>query len=118
MNPADAQYYHHPPPQQVPSAESIMEIETIVSLVERIGLPAVIIAAAFWYIRYSTDLAKRERDQMWEKDSGNDERLMRLVETTTSVMQEMKSALNTNTETMRELLTEFRLMAGQRSYND
>ena len=107
MNPADYQYYHgHPPPP-----EQLMDIEVIVSLIERIGLPAVIIAAAFWYIRYSTDLAKRERDQMWEKDSGNDERLMKLVETTTSVMQEMKAALNSNTETMRELLTEFRLMA-------
>ena len=91
-----------------------MDIEIIVSLVERIGLPAVIIAAAFWYIRYSTDLAKKEREEMWKKDSSNDERLMRLVETTTNVMSEMKAALNTNTETMRELLTEFRLMAGQR----
>ena len=109
MNPADAQYYSYP--QQVES--SIMDIEVIVSLIERIGLPAVIIAAAFWYIRYSTDLAKRERDQMWDKDSSNDERLMKLVETTTSVMQEMKAALNTNTETMRELLTEFRLMAAK-----
>ena len=109
MNPADYQYhYGHPPP-----TEHLMDIEVIVSLIERIGLPAVIIAAAFWYIRYSTDLAKRERDQMWDKDSSNDERLMKLVETTTSVMQEMKGALNSNTETMRELLTEFRLMAAK-----
>ena len=110
MNPADAQYYHYQPTQ---AAQPLMDIEIIVSLIERIGLPAVIIAAAFWYILYSTDLAKKERDQMWEKDSGNDERLMKLVETTTSVMQEMKSALNSNTETMRELLTEFRLMASK-----
>jgi len=110
MNPADAQYYHYPQPV----SGSAMDIEIIVSLVERIGLPAVIIAAAFWYIRYSTDLAKKEREEMWKKDSSNDERLMKLVETTTNVMSEMKAALNTNTETMRELLTEFRLMAGQR----
>ena len=106
MNPADREYYHHPPPP-----EAVMEIDTIVSLIERIGLPAVIIAAAFWYIRYSTDLAKREREEMWKKDSSNDERLMKLVETTTNVMSEMKSALNSNTETMKEFLTEFRLTA-------
>ena len=47
MNPADREFYHHPPPP-----EAVMEIDTIVSLIERIGLPAVIIAAAFWYIRY------------------------------------------------------------------
>ena len=107
MNPADAQYYNYP--QQV--NDSIMDIEIIVNLIERIGLPAVIIAAAFWYIRYSTDLAKKEREEMWAKDSNTDERLMHLVESTTSVMQEMKGALNANTETMKELLTEFRLSA-------
>lgn len=110
MNPADHQYYYG----HLPTNEGLMDIEIIVSLVERIGLPAVIIAAAFWYIRYSTDLAKRERDQMWDKDSSNDERLMKLVETTTGVMQEMKAALQSNTETMKELLTEFRLTANRR----
>ena len=107
MNPADAQYYHYPQPV----SGSAMDIEIIVSLIERIGLPAVIIAAAFWYIRYSTDLAKKEREEMWKKDTSNDERLMKLVETTTNVMSEMKAALNSNTETMREFLTECRLTA-------
>ena len=100
---------HHPIP-----AENLMDVNTIVSLIERIGLPAVIIAAAFWYIRYSTDLAKREREEMWKKDTSNDERLMKLVETTTGVMQEMKAALNSNTETMKEFLTEFRLTANRK----
>lgn len=86
-----------------------MDIEAVVTLVERVGLPALIIAAAFWYIRYSTDLAKKEREEMWAKDTTNDERLMKLVETTASVMQRMEGALNANTETMRELLIEFRL---------
>ena len=104
MNPADAQYYH-----QV--NDSLMDIEIIVNLIERIGLPAVIIAAAFWYIRYSTDLAKKEREEMWAKDTNNDERLMHLVESTTTVMGQMKASLDSNTETMKELLTEFRLSA-------
>jgi|TARA_Y100000310_G_C20587190_1_gene766072 arabinogalactan endo-1,4-beta-galactosidase len=106
MNPADAQYYNVQEPSR-----SLMDVEIIVNLIERIGLPAVIIAAAFWYIRYSTDLAKKEREEMWAKDSSNDERLMHLVESTTTVMQEMKAALQSNTETMKELLTEFRLTA-------
>ena len=107
MNPADAQYYNYP--QQV--NDSLMDIEILVNLIERIGLPAVIIAAAFWYIRYSTDLAKKEREEMWAKDSNNDERLMHLVESTTTVMGQMKASLDSNTETMKELLTEFRLSA-------
>ena len=107
MNPGDAQYYNYP--QQI--NDSLMDIEIIVNLVERIGLPAVIIAAAFWYIRYSTDLAKKEREEMWAKDSTNDDRLMHLVESTTTVMGQMKASLDSNTETMKELLTEFRLAA-------
>jgi len=105
MNPADYQYrYGQPPPP-----EQFMEIELIISMIERLGLPAVIIAAAFWFIRYQSELGKKEREEMWQKDSNNDERLMHLVESTTKVMEEMKSALQTNTDTMRELLTEFRI---------
>ena len=88
-----------------------MDLEVYVSLIERIGLPAIIIGCAFWYVRYQSDQARKEREEMWAKDTSNDERLMKLVETTTSVMQEMKAALNSNTDTMKELLIEFRLMA-------
>ncbi len=96
---------HHPP------INTNMDLEVYVSLIERIGLPAIIIGCAFWYVRYQSDQARKEREEMWAKDTSNDERLMKLVETTTSVMQEMKAALNSNTETMKELLIEFRLMA-------
>ena len=95
---------HHPPVEK-------MDIEVYVSLIERIGLPAIIIACAFWYVRYQSDQARVEREEMWSKDTSNDERLMKLVETTTSVMSKMENALNSNTETMKEFLTEFRLSA-------
>ena len=95
---------HHPPIEK-------MDIEVYVSLIERIGLPAIIIACAFWYVRYQSDQARVEREEMWSKDTSNDERLMKLVETTTSVMSKMENALNSNTETMKEFLTEFRLSA-------
>ena len=48
-NPADAQYYNYPTPQP----ETLMGVEQLVALVERIGLPAVIIGAAFWFIPVS-----------------------------------------------------------------
>jgi|TARA_R100000152_G_scaffold5380_1_gene1952 hypothetical protein len=115
MNPADHLYhYGNLPSTYTPQAEQLMDLEIYVSLIERIGLPAIIIGCAFWYVRYQSDQARIEREEMWAKDSSNDERLMRLVETTTSVMQEMKQALNSNTETMKELLTEFRMMGNRR----
>ena len=94
---------HHPP------LNTNMDLEVYVSLIERIGLPAIIIGCAFWYVRYQSDQARIEREEMWAKDTSNDERLLKLVETTTGVMQEMKQALNSNTETMKELLMEFRI---------
>ena len=86
-----------------------MDLEIYVSLIERIGLPAIIIGCAFWYVRYQSDQARIEREEMWEKDTKNDERLMKLVETTTVVMQRMETALEKNTDTMKELLTELRV---------
>ena len=105
-NPADAQYYIYPTPEP----ESLMGIDQIVTLVERVGLPAVIIAAAFWFIRYQSEQSKVEREEMWAKDSSNDERLMKLVETSTTIMQEMRASIDRNTDTMKELMQEFRYM--------
>ena len=105
-NPADAQYYNYPTPQP----ETLMGVEQLVALVERIGLPAVIIGAAFWFIRYQSEQSKKERGEMWAKDTTNDDRLMKLVETSTTIMQEMRASIDRNTETMKELMQEFRYM--------
>mgnify|MGYP005993705973 FL=1 len=110
MNPADHLYhYGNLPATYTPQAEQLMDLEVYVSLIERIGLPAIIIGCAFWYVRYQSDQARIEREEMWEKDTKNDERLMKLVETTTVVMQRMETALEKNTDTMKELLTELRI---------
>lgn len=111
MNPADHLYhYGNLPETYTPQqAERLMDLEVYVSLIERIGLPAIIIGCAFWYVRYQSDQARIEREEMWEKDTKNDERLMKLVETTTVVMQRMETALEKNTDTMKELLTELRM---------
>ena len=105
-NPADAHYYNYPTPQP----ETLMGVEQLVALVERIGLPAVIIGAAFWFIRYQSEQSKKEREEMWAKDTTNDDRLMKLVETSTTIMQEMRASIDRNTETMKELMQEFRYM--------
>lgn len=110
MNPADHLYHYGSlPATYTPQAEQLMDLEVYVSLIERIGLPAIIIGCAFWYVRYQSDQARIEREEMWEKDTKNDERLMKLVETTTVVMQRMETALEKNTDTMKELLTELRI---------
>ena len=108
MNPADYLYTNGHLP------ESNMEVTTLVDLIEKVGIPACVILAAFWYIRFMSMQAKSEREEMWAKDSSNDERLMSLVESTTSMMNEMKQAVNANTATMKELLQELRFINQQK----
>jgi hypothetical protein len=67
-NPADAQYYNYP----ITQPETLMGVEQIVALIERIGLPAVIIGAAFWFIRYQSEQSKKEREEMWAKDTSDE----------------------------------------------
>ena len=59
--------------------ESIMEIEQIMQIVERIGLPAVIIGIMCWYI-FKTQQSHKEEIIRWEeKDTRGDERLIDVI---------------------------------------
>ena len=65
---------HHPPAPQ-----SIMEVESVLMLVERIGLPAVIIGIMCWYI-FKTQQSHKEEIIRWEeKDTRGDERLIDVI---------------------------------------
>ena len=56
-----------------------MEPTQIVSLIERLGLPAVIIGACMFYI-WKSQIAHREEIREWNsKDSKADERLIDLI---------------------------------------
>ena len=66
---------HHPPP----APQSIMEVESVLMLVERIGLPAVIIGIMCWYI-FKTQQSHKEEIIRWEeKDTRGDERLIDVI---------------------------------------
>lgn len=103
MNPADYQYFYG---KRMPQVEPNLIIE----LLERGFLPAIVILCAFWFIKYQQDQCKRERAELIAKDTQQDERLIHLVESTTHMIDEMKNAIQNNTQTMKELLTEMRMM--------
>ena len=99
-----------------------MEVETIVQLIERIGVPIVVLGFCGWYIKFlqigfakDQDSAKKERTDMQEgftkertemrqQDIENDRQLVSIVKTTSDALVEMKTALAEQTATMRELL--------------
>ena len=81
-----------------------MDLATIIELVERLGVPVVVLLFAGWYIRYLSDQFQIERKQTAEQEMQNDQQLIELVKASSDALLEMKMALAEQTATMRELL--------------
>ena len=79
-------------------------LETVVSLIERLGVSIAVVFASFYYILFLTKQAKEERQAFWKKDAENDEKLLKIVETSSDALIHVKNALDQNTQAMRELL--------------
>ena len=98
-NPGD-QYYQYQPSQPT---QSIMEIDTYISLIERIGLPAVIIGCCMFYI-WKSQIAHREEIKEWnQKDSKADERLIDLIKEQNTSSELVASALNNLTIAYKDI---------------
>jgi len=82
-----------------------MDIDSLVSLIERIGVPIVCLGFCGWYIRYLSDQFQQERKQTAEQEMQNDQQLISLVKASSNALMEMKTALAEQTMTMRELLS-------------
>ena len=99
MNPADYEYFYG---EKMP-VESGM-LDTVVQLVERLGVSIAVVIMAFYYIMWLSKSMREEREAFLKKDSENDDRLLRLVEQSSDALIHVKNALDTNTQAMRELL--------------
>ena len=77
-----------------PAPETLMALEQIMMLVERIGLPAVIIGIMCYYIM-QTQKAHREEIIRWEnKDTLGDERLIDVINKQNERSEHVATALN------------------------
>jgi len=80
-----------------------MEIDAFLMTVERIGLPAVIIAACMFFI-WKSQIAHREEIQEWnQKDSVADERLISLIKEQNRQSEMMAAALNNLTVAYKDI---------------
>ena len=103
---------HHPP------VETIMEIDQVMLLVERIGLPAVIIGFCFYYIM-KTQQAHRDEIVRWEnKDSEGDSRLIDVIKeqnkqnaTTAQALNDLNISNKDVTKSNERLASEIKGMA-------
>ena len=99
MNPADHLYFTGKPMPIEPSM-----LDTVIQLVERLGVSIAVVIMAFYYIVFLTKQAAKEREGWQQRDQESDARLMKLVETSSDAMIHVKNALDQNTQAMRELL--------------
>tara|TARA_R100000700_G_scaffold32922_1_gene40496 strand:- start:1670 stop:2002 length:333 start_codon:yes stop_codon:yes gene_type:complete len=98
-NPAD-QYYNYPTTQ---ATEVMPEVSTLYQMVMDLGIPACVIIAAFWFIKYTTDQSRKEREEFWRKDAENDTKIMTMVEKSSDAILSIKLALEANTQAIKEL---------------
>ena len=98
-NPAD-QYYNYP----TQATEVMPEVNTVYQMVMDLGIPACVIIAAFWFIRYQSELAKKEREEFWKKDEEHDARLLNMIEKSSDAILQIKLALDANTNAIKELM--------------
>ena len=104
MNPADQVYYNYPVQQVTQQATQAMpEMNTLYTMVMDLGIPACVIIASFWFIKYTTDQARKEREDFWKKDAENDAKIMQMVEKSSDAILSIKLALEQNTIAIKEL---------------
>lgn len=96
-NPAD-QYYNYP------QTETMPEVNTIYQMVMDLGIPACVIIASFWFIRFQSIEARKEREEFWKKDEEHDARLLNMIEKSSDAILQIKLALDANTNAIKELM--------------
>ena len=80
-----------------------MEIEVWVELMQTVGVPSVVCAAAFFYI-YKKDIwAQHERREYMEREEEVDSRVFTLVQKSNDALSEMSKALDIMTKSNEHL---------------
>ena len=82
-----------------------MDVSTVIELVERLGVPVVVLIFSGWYITHLQEEFAKERDAMRLQEEKGDESLIEVIRASSDALLEMKTALAEQTATMRELLS-------------
>jgi len=92
MNPADHLYYNgtkHP---------ELMEVNTVLDLLNQVGIPVAISVILMWFIKYQFDESRKEREEAREDRSENERQVLELQrdfnKEITSSMKDLKMAID------------------------
>ena len=81
-----------------------MENLDIIMLIERLGVPGVVLGFCGWYIKYLQEGFAKEREQMMAREGREEEQLIEIVKATSAALMEVKTALVEQTAAMRMLI--------------
>jgi hypothetical protein len=79
-----------------------------IELLQTVGVPSVVAAASFWFIRYMFDSAVKERTTYMQKDSEADKMILELAQNSITAINTMSSAMELHTKSIDQLLNEIR----------
>ena len=81
-----------------------MDIGTLIELIERLGVPIVVLGFAGWWMKWREEGFAKERDAMREIEAREEEQLIEIVKATSAALLEVKTALAEQTAAMRMLI--------------
>ena len=89
-----------------------MDVDFLLQLLERGGLPIVIIVAAFWYINKKDNFQAQQIKQWADKDSEEDKRLLQVITDQNTIntknTETYAQATNAHTQEIRNLDSTFK----------
>ena len=101
MNPADYAYttgQTHP---------DLMELNTILDLLNQVGIPVAISVILMWFIKYQFDESRKEREEAREDRSENEKQVLELQRDFNSQMvdtvSKLTNAIENNTRVVESL---------------
>jgi hypothetical protein len=101
MNPADYAYttgQTHP---------DLMEVNTILDLLNQVGIPVAISVILMWFIKYQFDESRKEREEAREDRSENEKQVLELQRDFNSQMvdtvSKLTAAIENNTRVVESL---------------
>jgi hypothetical protein len=82
----------------------MLENLDLVILIERLGVPGVVLGFCGWYIKFLQESFAKERESMMAREGREEEQLIEIVKATSAALMEVKTALVEQTAAMRLLI--------------
>ena len=106
-NPADQHYYY----PTTPSPEPLMDVNTIVDLLNSFGVPVCLTVVLLWFCKYQFDWARKAREAYAIREEEKASKIIEMVEKSSDALlsikialEQVKQSVDQNSQVIRELI--------------